>query len=122
MSSFLKNVEYRAVIMFFTQKVLNAIEISKELDIVYKDGVSSYRTVLKWLAEFKEPERGFKDSPRMDRSSTITADENLEAVELIVMCDRQISVRRVAYELTIPKTTIHEIMNNHMGMRKVCTR
>ena len=38
------------------------------------------------------------------------------------MCDRQISVRHVAYELDIPKTTIHEIVNNHMGMKKVCTR
>ena len=38
------------------------------------------------------------------------------------MRDRQISVRRVAYELGIPKTTIHEIMNNHMDMKKICTR
>ena len=38
------------------------------------------------------------------------------------MRDRQISIRRVAYELGIPKTTIHEIMNNHMSMKKICTR
>ena len=38
------------------------------------------------------------------------------------MSDRQISIRRLAEELTIPKTTIHKIMNNHMGMKKVCTR
>ena len=33
------------------------------------------------------------------------------------MRDRQISIRRLAEELTI----VHEIMNNHMGMKKVCT-
>ena len=38
------------------------------------------------------------------------------------MRDRQISVRRLAEEWAIPKTTIHEIMNNHMSMKKVCTR
>ena len=54
----------------------------------------------------------------MGRPSTITADENIEAVERIVMHDRQISIRRLAEELAI----IHEIMDNHMGMKKVCTR
>ena len=58
----------------------------------------------------------------MGRPSTITADENIEAVERIVMRDRQISIRRLTEELPIPKTSIHEIMNNHMAMKKVCTR
>ena len=73
------------------------------------------------MTEFKDPERAFKDAPQMDHPSTIAADENIEAVELIVMRDRQTSIRRVAEELAIPKITIHEIMNNHMGMKKVCT-
>ena len=38
------------------------------------------------------------------------------------MRNRQISIRRLVEELGIPKTIIHEIMNNHMGMKKVCTR
>ena len=54
----------------------------------------------------------------MDNSSTITANENIEPIERIVMGDRQISIRRLAEELAI----IHEIMNNHIGMKKICTR
>ena len=46
----------------------------------------------------------------------------MEAIERILMRDRQISVRRVAYELRIPKTTVYEIMNNQLGMKKGCTR
>ena len=118
----MSNIEHLAVIKFFTRRGLNAIEISKELDNVYKDSAPSYRTVTKWVAEFKDPKRTFEDAPRMGRPSAITADENIEAVERIVMRDRQISICRVAYELGIPKTTIHEIMNNHMGMKKVCIR
>ena len=41
------------------------------------------------------------------------------------MHDRQISVRRLAYELPIPTTTtttVYEIMSNHLGMKKVSTR
>ena len=40
-------------------------------------------------------ERAFEDVPRMGRPSTITTDENIEAVERIVMRNRQVSVRRV---------------------------
>ena len=117
----MSNIEHRAVIKFFTRKGLNAIEISNELDNVYKDSAPSYRTVAKWVAELKDPERRFEDAPRMGPPSTITVDENVEAVERIVMRDRQNSIRRVAYELAILKIIIHEIMDNHMGMKKVCT-
>ena len=115
------NIEHQAVIKFFTRKGLNATEISKELDDVDKDSAPSYGNVTKWAAEFMNPERGFEDAPQMGRPSTITTDENIEAVERIVMRNRQVSARRVAYELGIPKTTIHKIMDNHMGMKKVCT-
>ena len=114
----MSDIEHRPVIKFFTRKRLNAIEISKELDNVYKDSASSYCTVAKWVAEFKDPERSFENAPRMDRPSIITADESIEAVERIVMRDRQISICRLADELSI----IHEIMNNHVDMKKVCTR
>ena len=112
------NIEHRAVIKFFTRKGFNAIEISKELENVYKDSAPSYRTVAKWVAEFKDPEHGFEDAPRMGRPSTITADGNIEAVEQIVMRNRQISIRRLAEELII----IHEIMNNQLDMKEICTQ
>ena len=73
---------------FFIRKGLNATEISKELDNVCENSASSYHTVANWVAEFKNPERGFEDTPRMDRPSIITTDENIEAVERIVMRNR----------------------------------
>ena len=114
----MSNIEHRAVIKFFTWKGLNTTKISKELENVYKDSAPSYRTVAKWVAEFKNPERAFEDALRMDHPSTITANENIEAVERIVIRDRQTSIRRLAEELPI----IDEIMSNHMGMKKVCAR
>ncbi|CAF3749209.1 unnamed protein product [Rotaria sp. Silwood1] len=99
------NIEYRTIIKFFTLKGLNATEITEEL-----------KEVAKWVAEFKDdPTRDFKDAPRSGRPSTTTTDENIKAVEHIVMRDRQISVRRVAAELNIPKTIVHEIMSNYLG-------
>ena len=71
------------------------------------------------MAEFNNLEHGFEDAPRMGRRpSTITAQENIKAVERIVMRNRQISVRHPAEELAV----IHEIMDNQLGMKKVCTQ
>ena len=71
------------------------------------------------MVEFKDPERAFEDAPsNAPPPSTITADENIEAVERIVVRDRQISIRRLGEELAV----IYEIMNNHMAMKKVCRR
>ena len=124
MSSFLKHVEYRASggHKVFRSESLNATEISKELESIYKDDASSYRAIAKRVAEFKEPERTFEDSPRASRPSIITTGQNIEAVGRIVMHDRQISVRRLAYELTMPTTTVYEIVSNHLGMKKVSAR
>ena len=58
----------------------------------------------------------------MGRPSIITTDGNIEAVERTVMRDRQVSVHSVAYELDISKTTIHEMMDNQLSMKKICTR
>ena len=118
----MSSIEYRVVIKFFTRKGLSATEISKELASVYKDDAPSSRTVAKWVAEFRDTERGFEDSSQTGRPSTITTDENIEAVELIVMDDRQISIRHVAFELSIPTTTVYEIVSNHLDMKKHSTR
>ena len=117
----MSNIEHRAVIKFFTREGLSATEISKELDNIYKVSAPSYCTVAKWLPEFNNPERGFEDAARMDRPSTITTGENIEDGGRIVMRDRQISARRIAHELAIPKTTIPEIMDNQLGATKACT-
>ena len=116
------NNEHRTVIKFSTQKGLNTTKIRQDPNHVYKDSAPSYRIVTKWVTEFNDPECAFEDAPQMGRSSTITADQNIEAVEQIIIRDRQISIRRLDEELAIPKTTIHEMMNNDMGMKKVCTR
>lgn len=77
----MSNVEYRTIIKFFTQKGLNATKITKELKEVYNDSSPAYRTIAKWVAEFKDdPTRDFEDAPRSGRSLTTTTDENIKVV------------------------------------------
>lgn len=117
----MSDIEHRGVIKFFTRKGLNATEINKEFDNVYKDPVLSYRTVAKCVAEFKDPERDFEDALRSGRPLTTVTDAKFQAIESSVMRDRQNSVRRVANEFGISKRRVHDIMNNHSGMSKIYT-
>jgi transposase len=59
----MSNIEHRAVVKFLILKGLNATEINKELDNIYRDSASSYSTIVKWVAGFRDPERCFKDTP-----------------------------------------------------------
>jgi HTH domain in Mos1 transposase len=54
----MSDIEYRAVITFFTRKGLNVTEIHKKLDNVYHDSAPFDRTVAKWVAEFEDLKRG----------------------------------------------------------------
>ena len=118
----MSNIEYRPVVEFFTRKGLNVTKISKELDNVDKHDPPSYHTIAKKLAQFKESERAFEDPPRTDPTSTITTDQNIQIVQWIVICDWQISICRLAYELPISTVTVYEIISNDLGMKKVSTR
>ena len=118
----MSNIEYRLVIKFFTKKSFNATKTSKELDNVYNDDVLSYQTVAKCLTPSKHPQRAFEHSSRKGPTSTITAYQNIQVVERIVMRDQQVSVRHIFYELPIPTTTIYEIMSNDLGMNKMGTK
>ena len=118
----MSNTEYRAVIKFVTRKGLSATQITKELTDAYGDSAPSCRTIAKWVAEFEDSTRVFKDASRGDRPTTAVADESIRAVEDIVMRDRHISVRRVAGELSISKTSLYKIISGHLGMKEVCTK
>ena len=59
----MSNTEYRAVIKLFIRKGLSTIDITKELADVYDDCTPSYCTVAKWVAEFNDLTRAFKDTP-----------------------------------------------------------
>ena len=64
----------------------------------------------------------FEDAPRAGRLPTTITDQNIEAVDQVVIHDRQISIRRMADELNIPKSSVHRIMNEHLDMKKGCTK
>ena len=107
----MSNIEHRAVTNFFARKGLNDSEINKELDNISKDCAPPHHAITRWVIEFSESEHDFKDAPYGGRPLTTTTDQSAEAAGPVAMRDRQVSVRRVADELSISKTRVREIIS-----------
>ena len=58
----------------------------------------------------------------MDPTSSLTTDQKIQALQRIGMRNRQISLRSLPYELSIPTTTVYQIISSHLGMKRVSTR
>ena len=96
--------------------------MTKELADDCGDSTASFGTVAKWVAEFKDSVRAFKDALRSARRLTAVTDRCIRAVEEVVMHDRQIFVRRIADQLSISKTSIYKIMSDNLRMKEVYIR
>ena len=117
MSSFVKK-KYRVSTghqIFQARKGPNATEISKEED----ECLHRRWFIVKCLTQYKEPERASEDSSRTaPTSTTITTDQNIQALQLIVM--------QTGKSLSIAKLTNclfqeQHLMSNDLGMKKVST-
>ena len=88
LSSFIKNVQYRVSTshQLFHSKTP---QCNWDQEGVYKDDAPFYCTITKCLAQFKNPQRAFEHSRRMDPTSTIITHLNIQAIQRIGMCDRK---------------------------------
>ncbi|GFO36293.1 histone-lysine N-methyltransferase SETMAR [Plakobranchus ocellatus] len=69
---------------------------------------------------YKPGEKG--DEPKSVRPKTSTNEENTTRVDGLIRCDRRMKIREIALKLEIPKSTVHEIVHDTLGYRKVSAR
>ena len=61
-----------------------------------------------------------EDEPRAGRPSTSKTDDNVERVRSLVRSDRRLTLRMISSELNLNRFTVHEILTQDLGMRKMC--
>jgi histone-lysine N-methyltransferase SETMAR len=117
-----QQISYRAVIQFLTLEKTPPKEIHERMLKVYGNDCPSYSTIKNWAAEFHRGRNSLEDEERSGRPCEAVTEENVRAVEELVMEDRRSSVHSLAMALGISVGSVEIILHKHLGMSKVCAR
>jgi len=115
-------IQQRSVVRFMMLQKKASKAIHEELMSTMGDNVVAYATVKKWAALFKTGRDSVDDDPSSGRPLTGLTEENVKAVENLVMEDRRVSVRRIAAEVKLSVGSIETILHDHLNMFKASTR
>ena len=117
-----QQLEQRINIKFLVKLGKNGPEIHQMLQQVYGEDALKERTVFKWVHCFWEGHKDPKDGARSGHPSTSSGNENIDRVCSVVLSDCQLTVRRIAEELGLGKSSVHTILMEHLEMKKVCAK
>lgn len=118
----MNKIEYRAIIKFLTKEGQTPTQIYERLCAVYQDSAPSKATVANWAREYQRGRESLEDDPRPGAPPTAINDENIAAVEKLVMEDRRISIAAIAEVTGISSTSVHRILHDSLNMNKVSTK
>ena len=90
-------------------KFLVKLEIRQMVQQVYGEDALKERTVFKWVQRFREGREDPKDDARSGCPSTTSGNENIDHVRSLVLSDRRLTVRMIAEELGLGKSSVHTI-------------
>ncbi|GFX81462.1 protein GVQW3 [Trichonephila clavipes] len=88
----------------------------------YGDSVLSRAWVFRWFKAFSEGRDSIENEPRSGRPSVSKTAENIVRIRELMLSDRRLTVRMIGKELNLNHTTIHQILNNELKMRKICAK
>jgi len=117
-----QKLEQRINIKFLVKLGKNGPENHQMLQQVYGECAVKERTVFKWVRRFREGREDPKDDVRSGRPSTSSGNENIDRVRSLMLSDCQLTVRMIAEELGLGKSSVHMILTEHLDMKKVCTK
>ncbi|GFR83139.1 transposase [Elysia marginata] len=112
-------VEYRSVIKVLYLKGQNSTEIHQEMVQVYAEKCSNYSTVTPWVRKFKSGFLSVMDEHREGRSPSVLTEKNVSTVEKLIMQDRRISVKQLAFETKIGIGSVETILHDHLNLKVV---
>lgn len=115
-------VEQRICLKFCVANEISCASALKMLNKAFGESSMSKTQAYEWYKSFKEGREVVEDLPRSGRPSTSTTDDNIDKIKKLVLENRHFSVRELARELNIDKMTVHGILTNVLGMRRVAAK
>src|SRR5215469_14297065 len=94
----------------------------EKLQRAYGEHSLSRAQVFRWHKSLLEGREQVEDEPCTGRPSTSKTDDNVERVRSLVRSDHRLTLRMISSELNLDRFTIHQILTQDLGMRKVCAK
>ena len=82
----------------------------------------SYTTVKRLAQSYREGKQEIEDAPRPGRPIVSTTTENIDLVRSIINDDPYITYDRLEEETDLSRFTLHTIIHDHLGLRKITSR
>lgn len=117
-----RTIEQRFSIKFCVKLKKTATETLQMIQEAYGEDALSRTQVFQWHQNFREGRDDVHDEQRAGRPSTSHTDTNVQKVRVVLNSDRRLSIRAIADEVRIDKMTVHNIIHNDLGMRKICAK
>ncbi len=121
-SGMLRLQEQRVNIKFLCAAGKTPIECWRSLNDVYRPDAASKSTIRYWHQRFRGGDTNVQDKPRAGRPLSSCSHDTVERVRMTMEADRRRSVRSVAEEVGINRTSAHQILRKNLKMTKVCAK
>ena len=114
--------EQRCAIKFCVKFGESATVTYEKLQRANGEHSLSRAQVFRWHKSFLEGPEQMEDEPRAERPSASKTDDNVERVRSLVRSDCRLTLRMISSELNLNWFTVHQILTQDLGMRKVAPR
>lgn len=114
--------EQRAYVKIETARGTNARGIHSALQEACGEDALSYRTVADWAKRFREGRTAITDDPRSGRPISSSDEIHVRQVDDLLQEDRRYTCAEIAETLGISQSTVHYILTNKLGKRKISAR
>ncbi|XP_037932807.1 protein GVQW3-like [Teleopsis dalmanni] len=106
------SVEQRVCLKFCVLNEISCVEALKMVQKAYGDSSLSRIQAYEW----------YKSFIRSGRPSTSNTEENVAKIKKIVLEDRRMTEREIPRDLNISNGSIHHLLHDILGMRRVAAR
>ncbi|XP_014487170.1 PREDICTED: putative uncharacterized protein FLJ37770 isoform X2 [Dinoponera quadriceps] len=117
-----RTIEQRCAIKFYVKLNKSPTETFNMIRKAYKNEAMSRTRVFEWHKKFKDGREDVEDEERAGRPTSTRTHKNVAKVRQLLNCDRRLSVRLIAQELHLVKSTVYSIVTDDLQMRKVCAK
>ncbi|KAL4105054.1 hypothetical protein QTP88_020329 [Uroleucon formosanum] len=115
-------LEQRICIKFCFNLEKTCTETIQMLQKAFGDDCMGKTQIKEWFKRFKNGRTSVASDPRSGRPSTGKTSDNVECVRAAIEQDHRLTTRELEDDLGIPKSTVHRILTEDLGMTRVCAK